>query len=223
MIFQPENIMFGFDGRIRIGDFGTVTEHDIPTTSREKNSHVMHTVGVGTKWYKAPELEGGHYDYRVDIFSLGVILYELITPFGTDSERYDAIERLCNSPFPKDFNPKFEAEVNFKKNPLHCLSCELFDSIIFSLILFQFDLLKKMLSRNPKKRPKLQTIEEYLARRDLESHELFVALLSAFTKFNLAQPNLLATQNMINLIEKKEKLVSKNRPLKRQKDNRMLQ
>lgn len=45
MIFQPENIMFGFDGRIRIGDFGTVTEHDIPTTSREKNSHVMHTVG----------------------------------------------------------------------------------------------------------------------------------------------------------------------------------
>lgn len=71
-----------------------------------------HTEGIGTKWYKAPELEGKHYDCRVDIFSLGVILFELINPFRTESERFDAIDHLRETPFPKDFDARFENEVN---------------------------------------------------------------------------------------------------------------
>lgn len=117
-IFQPENIYFGFDGRIKIGDFGSCTEHECQVSScrkhkrKNKNPPVLHTAGIGTDSYKAPELDGNHYDSKVDIFALGVILYELITPFHTQSERYEAIDRLHNTPFPKDFDPNFKDEVS---------------------------------------------------------------------------------------------------------------
>lgn len=119
--FQPENILFGLDGSIRIGDFGTVTEHGCQTNLGDKkirNTHrnnITHTDGIGTEGYRAPELEGTHYDYKVDIFSLGVILYELITPFHSDEERFSAIDHLRNSPFPKNFDTNFDNEVNEKK------------------------------------------------------------------------------------------------------------
>lgn len=115
--FQPENIYFGFDGRIKIGDFGSCTEHDSHVSScrkhkRKNKTHPdFHTDGIGTDPYKAPELEGRNYDSKVDVFSLGVILYELITPFRTQSERYEAIDRLHHTPFPKDFDPNFKEEV----------------------------------------------------------------------------------------------------------------
>lgn len=113
MIFQPENILFGLDGRIKIADFGTVTSHDnhVDSGRRRQSFSQKHTDGIGTILYKAPELEGKYYDYEVDVYSLGVILYELITPFHSDAERYDAIERLHNTPFPKDSDDSFKEEV----------------------------------------------------------------------------------------------------------------
>lgn len=83
----------------------------------------MHTEGIGTEGYKAPELDGKYYNYKVDIFSLGVILYELITPFRTRRERSEAIDHLLNCPFPKDCDTNFKNEVSLIFDIRHNFLC----------------------------------------------------------------------------------------------------
>lgn len=102
--FQPENIFFGHDGRIKVADFGVIVEHEMRKNHHNNCHSVSHSEGVGTEWYKAPEIDTCKYDHKVDIYSLGIILYELITPFSTDSERFHEIEKLRTTPFPKDFD-----------------------------------------------------------------------------------------------------------------------
>lgn len=47
-----------------------------------------HTGNIGTHFYVSPEqMMGLKYDQKVDIFSLGVILFELNHPFTTEMER----------------------------------------------------------------------------------------------------------------------------------------
>lgn len=82
----------------------------------KKIKNTVHTEEVGTKRYRAPEAEGQYYDEKVDIFSMGVILFELITPFRTDSERLQAIDRLRDCPFPKEVDASIEKEVSFKNH-----------------------------------------------------------------------------------------------------------
>lgn len=58
------------------------------------NSNALtHTQEVGTKWYKAPEVDTSNYDHKVDIYSLGIILFELMIPFRTDAVRFKKIEK----------------------------------------------------------------------------------------------------------------------------------
>ncbi|KAF0303501.1 Eukaryotic translation initiation factor 2-alpha kinase 1 [Amphibalanus amphitrite] len=84
---KPSNIFFAPDGTVKIGDFGLATT----TVSGEPTSHTPaqlssaaggHTDQVGTQLYMSPEqVLGRSYDYRVDIYSLGIILFELLVPF----------------------------------------------------------------------------------------------------------------------------------------------
>jgi serine/threonine protein kinase len=68
---SPGNILIGFDGSVKLADFGIAKETRVATLSGS-----MH----GTVTYMAPEQCRGHaFDRRADIFSLGVILYELVT------------------------------------------------------------------------------------------------------------------------------------------------
>lgn len=107
--FQPDNVLFSLDGRtIKLADFGTIVEHANLNESGKihsgKKNHVIHSNGVGTLWYEAPEVEGRKYDFKADIFSLGVILFELITPFTVEEDRDVAIEQLYKRSFPKRTN-----------------------------------------------------------------------------------------------------------------------
>ena len=62
-----------------------------------------HTRGVGTSLYAAPELsKNGKYDSKVDIYSLGIVLFELLVPFNTRSERATVLQSLHKS----RLNPK---------------------------------------------------------------------------------------------------------------------
>ena len=78
---KPANIMILKDGTVKVTDFGIAR---ITSSSRTKTGVVL-----GTPSYMSPEqVAGKHVDGRSDIFSLGVVLFELLTgkkPFSGDS------------------------------------------------------------------------------------------------------------------------------------------
>ena len=78
---KSENIFLMKNGKVKIGDFG------ISKIFKKKNDEAK--TMLGTPFYLAPEiLEGKPYDSSSDIWSLGVILYEIMTfqlPFNANS------------------------------------------------------------------------------------------------------------------------------------------
>ncbi len=73
---KPENIMIRKDGIVQIMDFGLAKLRTVVGTSRLTK---MGTT-VGTMGYMSPEqVQGLDVDHRTDIFSLGVVLYELLS------------------------------------------------------------------------------------------------------------------------------------------------
>ncbi len=67
---KPGNIFYE-DGYVKIGDYGLAK---MMTASQ----HSGQTVSVGTVHYMAPEVGSGVYDRTIDIYALGVILYEML-------------------------------------------------------------------------------------------------------------------------------------------------
>nr|XP_023474526.1 eukaryotic translation initiation factor 2-alpha kinase 3 isoform X2 [Equus caballus] len=89
---KPSNIFFTMDDVVKIGDFGLVTAMDQDEEEQmvltPMPAYARHTGQVGTKLYMSPEqIHGNNYSHKVDIFSLGLILFELLYPFGTQMER----------------------------------------------------------------------------------------------------------------------------------------
>jgi hypothetical protein len=68
---KPSNIFYE-NGYVKIGDYGL-------TKAISASRHVSHTITVGTVHYMAPEIGAGRYDRSVDIYALGVLLYEMLT------------------------------------------------------------------------------------------------------------------------------------------------
>lgn len=78
---KPSNIIVAPDGRIKITDFGIARIEDSSATLQTQAGEIL-----GTPAYMSPEqIMGQPVDRRADIFSLGVILYEMTAgsrPFG---------------------------------------------------------------------------------------------------------------------------------------------
>jgi serine/threonine protein kinase len=99
---KPSNIMIDQDGNVRIMDFG------IARSLKEKGitgAGVM----IGTPEYMSPEqVEGKEIDIRSDIYSLGVILYEMVTgrvPFEGETSLSIAMKHKSEEPLdPKVLN-----------------------------------------------------------------------------------------------------------------------
>ncbi len=68
---KPHNVFYE-DGFVKIGDYSLSKA----LTASHRSGH---TVTVGTVHYMAPEISMGRYDTRVDIYALGIILYEMLT------------------------------------------------------------------------------------------------------------------------------------------------
>ncbi|MHC4891256.1 MAG: serine/threonine-protein kinase, partial [Planctomycetota bacterium] len=75
---KPENILIDKKGRIKISDFGLAKLLDKPATA-----YTLTATGhkMGTPHYMAPEQieHPGEVDHRADIYSLGVVFYEMLT------------------------------------------------------------------------------------------------------------------------------------------------
>ena len=80
---------------MKIGDFGLATsskaakaEVDIQQPSDSENDM---TTGIGTSFYVSPEMlnaNGTKYNQKIDMYSLGIIFFELMSPpFRTGMER----------------------------------------------------------------------------------------------------------------------------------------
>ncbi|KAK4315615.1 hypothetical protein Pmani_013179 [Petrolisthes manimaculis] len=119
---KPSNIFFSLDGEVKIGDFGLVTtiaeeeggdgEARTPAAPTPTSATLhKHTHRVGTQLYMSPEqVSGATYDYKVDIFSLGLVLLEMLLPFNTGSERLHVMSRARLSQFPLDFSHDYPDE-----------------------------------------------------------------------------------------------------------------
>lgn len=65
----------------------------------------------GTMLYMSPEqFNNGKYDYKVDIYSLGLIFFELLVPFATESERVKVLTNIKKHDYPKGFKEKYPNE-----------------------------------------------------------------------------------------------------------------
>lgn len=92
---KPANLLLCPDGRVKVADFGIAK-------AAEAADLTQPGAMVGTAKYLAPEqVEGRPVDARTDIYSLGVVLYELLCgrpPFAADTDAATALARLTTDP-----------------------------------------------------------------------------------------------------------------------------
>lgn len=158
--FKPSNILFGNDDFMKISDFGTAKILSVIQKSAS-------TKGIGTPIYDAPETfieSKGHYDNKVDVFSLGIIIYELIN---------------LKHPFQKKENETF---IDIAKNILKRSPCQFVRKDINKDLIHFVEL---MLEKDPEKRPTISNLLGLMAERQfIDNNNLG---LPAFTQEELAR------------------------------------
>ncbi len=100
---KPHNIMVLRDGSVKVTDFGIAQLASAAQTTMTQEA-------IGSVHYISPEqAKGSHVDCRTDIYSAGVVLYEMITgrlPFEGDTPVAVAIQHIKSIPIPpRDLNP----------------------------------------------------------------------------------------------------------------------
>ncbi len=102
---KPQNIVITENGKLKVTDFGIARAANNTTTVNDKS-----TIAVGSAHYLSPEqARGGYTDHRSDIYSLGIVMYELFCgrlPFDAEESVSVLMQHLHEEPvLPTDVNP----------------------------------------------------------------------------------------------------------------------
>lgn len=101
---KPQNIMVLRDGSVKVADFG------IARVMSASQSSTLTQEALGSVHYISPEqARGSHIDARSDLYSAGVVLYEMLTgrlPFDGDTPVSIALQHINSTPLsPREINP----------------------------------------------------------------------------------------------------------------------
>jgi len=101
---KPSNIMVAKNGTVKIADFGLAKSLDATKKMTQTNMY------MGTVAYTSPEQgEGKPLDHRTDIYSLGIVLYQLLTgsvPFKAETPSSVIFKHVYEAPpSPRTMNP----------------------------------------------------------------------------------------------------------------------
>lgn len=107
---KPHNILITGEGKVKVTDFGIARA--VTSTTFTQTQSIL-----GSAYYLSPELaRGGKLHYSSDLYSLGVVLYEMVTgelPFSGDSPISVALKHIRELPEePLDLNPSIPRELN---------------------------------------------------------------------------------------------------------------
>ena len=160
---KPGNIFIDENCIVKLGDFGSSR---IITNYNNGNLTPL----VGTKWYKAPEIIFGNkiYDKTVDIWSFGCLMAELfllepLFPGATDFEMINLIFGFLGFSKEDEEVLKPKLKINYRE-----MKDSIFESTFDTADKDSIDLMKKMLSANPKKRINIDEVllHPYLSGED---------------------------------------------------------
>ncbi|ALC47839.1 Gcn2 [Drosophila busckii] len=185
---KPVNIFLDSHDQIKIGDFGLATTSFLALQSHTEyptQSFTQHATStedgtgtgkVGTTLYVAPELTGNAsksvYNQKVDMYTLGIILFEMVQPpFDTSMERAQTIMALRSSSIviPEDMLQESKYEKTVK-------------------------MLRWLLNHDPEQRP---TAEELLASDLVPPPQLEANELQEMLRHVLANPQSKAYKNLV--------------------------
>ncbi|MBA3774089.1 MAG: protein kinase, partial [Ramlibacter sp.] len=108
---KPANLLIEPGGRVKLTDFGVARIQDSGEATRTQGSM------VGTLKYMSPEqVQGQKIDSRADLFSVGVVLYQLLTdkrPFDGDND-FSIIHQIIGHapPAPSTFNERLPSAID---------------------------------------------------------------------------------------------------------------
>lgn len=117
---KPHNIMILKDGSVKVADFGIARVSSAQSTLTRE--------ALGSVHYISPEqAKGGKIDYRSDLYSLGVVMYEMLTgrpPYDGETPVSVAIQHInAKAVRPRDWNPQIP--IGLEQITMHAMAANL--------------------------------------------------------------------------------------------------